>query len=873
MRLLHLEVWNWRGLDHAALLELAPDLNLVVGPNESGKSRLFEALRYALFERYKGDSEEKKRLRSWDGSESPRVVVEFEAEGKRWRVEKRFLKGATATLQGAGATWIDDDAERELRRIWGTREIKGRKDLDQFMGLWPLLWVEQGKASQAPNPALNEDSRTRLRDALSVEVNEVAAGPRGQRLRARAKAERDLYFTERTGKETGDLERAREKKADMQASLEKARTLRDAGRAASDELARVESLLREAEPKIALQRGLTAEARQKVAEGKRRAASVDRLGLEVAALRARVDTLERQRAEHDAWERDLSELAQKDAEQAAALASLEERRADVAARLEVLGRRVEEAERAEQAARATHVRATARARLVEVQSRAERTLAALEDARGRREQERRLAEELASLRIGAKEMKELRRARDEHVRASAALEASSARVRIRALADLVVDGTPLEKGGERRRDLDEPSSIVIAGVAEIHISPAGTELHRLRDRERDAREALEVLLTVLGASSFALAEESHHRRIQVETEKAQLASSARGGPGESVEALEDALRTARAELTAFGPDDLEVSSPVAVAEEDLAARVEATRDARLTRDALDRQRVELGHEASMNRQLAVEREARTAAMVAKRAAWPKKEDLAASLAEATKAWAAGDALFRDAERETRLDASSEVDLERHERALLQLQSQLREAQDKRIALATTVEHMGAEGIHEELQRLEAEVESAARDLKRVERRAIAARTLFDALVLAEREVQERLIAPVREKVAPYLAGLLPGVQLSLDDDWHVKGLEGATHEETFESLSFGAQEQVSLVVRLALAEVLGQRESLPVVLDDCLVNTDRERQEDMLRILFQASKKQQIVLFSCHDSSFERLGPTRRYELPARRTR
>jgi uncharacterized protein YhaN len=469
-------------------------------------------------------------------------------------------------------------------------------------------------------------------------------------------------------------------------------------------------------------------------------------------------------------------------------------------------------------------------------------------------------------------MKELRRAREEHVRASAALEASSARIRIRALADLVVDGAPLEKGGERRRDLDEPSSIVIEGVAEIHISPAGTELHRLRDRERDAREALDVLLSVLGVPSFALAEESHHRRIQVETERAQVASPARGGPGQSVESLEDELRAAHAELATLGPDDPEIPS-LPVAEEELAVRVEATREARLTRDALDRQRIELGHEAAMNRHLAIDREARKAAMLAKLAASPQEEDLAQGLAEATKAWAAAESLFRQAESEARLDASSEADLQRHERALGQLESRFREAQDQRIALATTVEHVGAEGIHEEVQRLSGELEVAARDLARVERRARAARTLFEALILAEREVQERLIAPVREKVAPYLAGLMPGVRLSMDDDWRVKGLEGAAYEEAFESLSFGAQEQVSLVVRLAIAEVLGQKESLPVVLDDCLVNTDRDRQEDMLRILFRASKKQQILLFSCHESAFERLGPTRRYELPPRRAR
>jgi uncharacterized protein YhaN len=436
----------------------------------------------------------------------------------------------------------------------------------------------------------------------------------------------------------------------------------------------------------------------------------------------------------------------------------------------------------------------------------------------------------------------------------------------------VVDGTPLEKGAERPRDLDEPSSIVIEGVAEIHISPAGTELHRARDRERDAREALELMRTVLDAPSFALAEEAHRRRIEVETERAQLVSLPRGEGVESVESLEDELRSARAVRIEIPADDEELPS-ASVAEQELALRVDATREARLTRDALDRQQVELEHEAAMNRRLAVERGERKAAIVEKLSAWPKTEAIAQSLTEATKAWAEAEALLRQAEGETGRGAASETDLERHERALAQLESQFREAEDKRIALAATVEHVGAEGIDEEVQRLTVELESAASDRARVERRAAAARTLFDALVLAERQVQERLIAPVREKVAPYLAGLMPGVRLSMDDDWRVRGLEGAAHEEPFESLSGGAQEQVSLVVRLALAEVLGQKESLPVVLDDCLVNTDRERQEDMLRILFQASRKQQILLFSCHDVAFERLGPTRRYELPPRRVR
>lgn len=47
MRLLEIEVRNWRGLT-AKLGEFSPRLNLVLGPNEAGKSRLFQALKVTV---------------------------------------------------------------------------------------------------------------------------------------------------------------------------------------------------------------------------------------------------------------------------------------------------------------------------------------------------------------------------------------------------------------------------------------------------------------------------------------------------------------------------------------------------------------------------------------------------------------------------------------------------------------------------------------------------------------------------------------------------------------------------------------------------------------------------------------------------------
>lgn len=118
---------------------------------------------------------------------------------------------------------------------------------------------------------------------------------------------------------------------------------------------------------------------------------------------------------------------------------------------------------------------------------------------------------------------------------------------------------------------------------------------------------------------------------------------------------------------------------------------------------------------------------------------------------------------------------------------------------------------------------------------------------------------------------PYLAELFSNADLHLGEDWEVLGLTCGQREEGYADLSGGTQEQVSLLVRLALADVLADGDCLPVLLDDPLVHTDPARHEAMLRVLFRASRRLQIVVFSCHDAAFDGLGATARRILPARR--
>ena len=97
---------------------------------------------------------------------------------------------------------------------------------------------------------------------------------------------------------------------------------------------------------------------------------------------------------------------------------------------------------------------------------------------------------------------------------------------------------------------------------------------------------------------------------------------------------------------------------------------------------------------------------------------------------------------------------------------------------------------------------------------------------------------------------------------TLELDQIVRG--GVT--EPFAGLSVGAREQIAVITRLALADILREAgQSSCVVLDDALVNTDEPRLERMHLVLHKAAERQQILILTCRERDFLQLGaPIRR---------
>lgn len=103
--------------------EFGPGINVVKGPlNEIGKSTLLDGLVVALFENPKSTKKELERYTTWGSDRRCKTVIEFEAEGKKYLLEKDFdMKTIRLAQADTGREWnTPNEVAEKLRKLLGT---------------------------------------------------------------------------------------------------------------------------------------------------------------------------------------------------------------------------------------------------------------------------------------------------------------------------------------------------------------------------------------------------------------------------------------------------------------------------------------------------------------------------------------------------------------------------------------------------------------------------------------------------------------------------------------------------------------------------------------------------------------------------------
>jgi hypothetical protein len=177
------------------------------------------------------------------------------------------------------------------------------------------------------------------------------------------------------------------------------------------------------------------------------------------------------------------------------------------------------------------------------------------------------------------------------------------------------------------------------------------------------------------------------------------------------------------------------------------------------------------------------------------------------------------------------------------------------------ALRAKLEVLGAEGLEEQRSSCESELEQNRRRTQQFQCRAQALELLLQLLTEKRQALTRRLQAPLQKHLNHYLTVLFPDAQLEVDDQLLPGRFTRQGQTGQMADLSFGAREQMGLISRLAYADLL-QEAGKPtlIILDDSLVHSDSTRLAIMKRILFDAAKRHQILLFTCHPESWQDMG-------------
>ncbi|MBM4241615.1 MAG: hypothetical protein FJ150_08155 [Euryarchaeota archaeon] len=157
--------------------------------------------------------------------------------------------------------------------------------------------------------------------------------------------------------------------------------------------------------------------------------------------------------------------------------------------------------------------------------------------------------------------------------------------------------------------------------------------------------------------------------------------------------------------------------------------------------------------------------------------------------------------------------------------------------------------------------IEEELENLENTKKKLEPEARAIELLYDITGFYKENIIGELTGPIQNKVSENLEKLVGskycvkfGTQMK-PDSVEVGDYENAALDD----LSFGTQEQIWCLFRLALGSILSSEERQLVVLDDPLVNTDPVRMHHALEILEDSAKDMQIIVVTCDVDKYNAL--------------
>jgi len=892
-------------------VSLDEGLNVISGPNETGKSTLMRAIWFALTRRSTSQATEIRSIEPNNGG-TPAVEVCLRVDGARYALEKVFngQRGRTSLEvdppEEAMEQYSGDEADEVLRETVGFSESSGQTGVPDHFGFWPAVWVGQDDRRTDPGKHLTEEGNPESISSVLAQIGgDVLAGS-GAEIVERAREEYERFFTGSGNYTTRSGAPLHEAKQDRDRAEDRFEELAERRKAYEDDLDELERLrgridgIDEQLPELEKE-AKDAQAAFDRAERLRGKLETAQSKLETVQSKAgRIEDRLSRRAQLKEKIEDLEgELEEKQSEIEAKEERLEAHREDRAA----LKNQVEEAEAKTDAlerrlkelrAHLDVLRANERLEAIEAQA------GELQDLKDRRDE---LTGEIAGIAVVKETVQELEALKEEHHEAQTRLETAAAQLRFRAKeeTDVEVGGETLSlpEGEETERLIDEPTTVSVGDLLEIDIEPGGRDLASIREEAREAKTAYETALDDIGAESVAEARSEHQRKERLENELSSVKEQIEdlmpeeGSDLEEARArLESQLETAKEKRASYAaqydeanlldedllpdagtlPEEEETTRErLDTVEQELETATEKLEEAREALEKHDETAQELREEVQKEETKAEGTEESLSAarqeLVDHEEEYGPEGELQSDLDEAQSTAQERKNHVQDLETELEDLQPEDVEArkERAEDALESTKQERRELKSELDKVHGRLESDALRGLHGRLEEARQDLEEAQAEVDRLQQQAEAAKLLYETLTEKRKEARRQYLSPLREEVDELLSRFF-GAERATVQFGETFGVERFSRSGDgsfeFDQLSAGAKQQLSVLTRLAMARLICQERPHPVFLDDALSDTDPDRFEAMANILRSVAREMQIIMTTCHHERHRRLGVT-----------
>lgn len=898
MHIHSIRVCEFGTIDHLEV-EFTDGLNVISGPNEAGKSTLMKAAWFALTRRCTSKAQEIRNIVPNSGG-TPEVEVSLIVDGSAYRLEKTFDgQSGTAHLRvedqdGGVDDYTRDEADEAIREALGFGEASGRKGVPEHFGFWPAVWVRQDERQMDPGKHLTgKGDPDSISSVLAQIGGDLLAGS-GAEIVERAQEEYEKFFTssgnltsrsgaplheateerDRAEKRFNELKQTRDR---YEEDLDRHSRIQDEIGGLGDQIPELKEEAEDAQEAFGQVQELEEEIEKKDTE-------LDTAKSERNRLKERLERRDDLRDTIGGLEDDLEEKTSVIEEKREALEAHRDGRDELTESKEQASEQLEELKETQRTLRAHLDVIRAAERLEDLEARTSR----LEDLQERRDD---LTGEIAGIAVEREDIDQLETLKETRDETKTRLETAAARLRFQASSEveLEVGGEEFMLSGEEQttRNVEEPTTIRVESLLEIEVEPGGEDLASIRESAGEAENEYEELLGDLGVESLADARSQTQEWDRLETRLASIKEQIEDLLPEEDGDLSEAKIRAERELeqaqnkrgdlsdsegeTSLPDDEADVRGRLDELEDELEAARNEAEEAREKVQAHDTRTQELREELQRAETQAegIEESLETARedLEAHRTSHGPDEKIESDLDEAKE-------IFQDRKEDveslrSKLDAMSPEDLEarkeRTEEALESAREEKKGLEEELNKVRGRLESDDLRGLHGRLEDARQELEEARAEVRRLERQAEAAKLLYETLTESRAEARKKYLAPLREEVEDLLGRFFDAEKTAVEfgEAFTLQKLSRSSDGSLeFDQLSTGAKQQLSVLVRLAMARLIARETPHPMFLDDALSDTDPNRLRAIADILHSAAREMQIIMTTCHHDRHRRLSGT-----------